>query len=779
VLGVYAGALAVVVVVAAAAQIRLGLSDAYWMKAAAMFAIVAIVGAMSIEASHPFTRFGAANLVTTARAGLVALIAALVNETATSTALLAATAASLIIAMLDGVDGYVARRNGLSSAFGARFDMETDALLILALSSLAWQQHKAGAWILAAGLLRYLFVAGGRIAPRLRRPLLPSSRRKAICVMQMLGLAVIVLPQVVPPISVWLSATLVAALVYSFAVDVAWLWRAGSQTADQPTGGANRRWMQWGTLAAAVWFLNASLTFVNLWPTPAVTWTGEWSIELAATMAAVIVIARWRGGALTPRATRGLAGVWLLLVFGRYASVTAPALWGRELNFYWDLRFLPDVVAMLLRAVPGWMAVAAVVASTALIALMFTALKMGWARIATATERPPEARMLGAVIGLALMLFVLQQASARTAAMPLFSRSVSATYVNQMRFLMTAMSARPTLPASPAFESDLKGVQGADVILLFLESYGAIAFDRPEMAGALVAPRRDLERAIDDAGYGVVSAFVESPTFGGSSWFAHITLMSGIEVRDPDTNALLMTARRETLPAVFARRGYRSVAIMPGLWYPWPEGAFYGFADVYTGDRLHYRGAPFGWWQLPDQFTFAKLDALELDSAPRPPLFVFYPTVSTHTPFAPTPPYQPDWPRMLSERPYDDPQLEHAYAEGPDWMNLGPSYVAALQYAYETLAGYLRRHAGRDLVIVAIGDHQPPALVSGEHAPWEVPVHIIASRRVVLERLLRHGFRAGLTPLRPCVGPMHALTPVLLDAFSKDGDESARVRTTD
>ena len=39
-----------------------------------------------------------------------------------------------------------------------------------------------------------------------------------------------------------------------------------------------------------------------------------------------------------------------MLIVGRYVDVTAPALWGRDLNFYWDLRFLPDVAAMLVGA---------------------------------------------------------------------------------------------------------------------------------------------------------------------------------------------------------------------------------------------------------------------------------------------------------------------------------------------------------------------------------------------------------------------------------------------
>jgi hypothetical protein len=207
---------------------------------------------------------------------------------------------------------------------------------------------------------------------------------------------------------------------------------------------------------------------------------------------------------------------------------------------------------------------------------------------------------------------------------------------------------------------------------------------------------------------------------------------------------------------------------MPGLWYPWPEGAFYGFAEVYNGERLGYRGAPFGWWSLPDQFTLAKLDAIEVNKTPRAPLFVFYPTVSTHTPFAPTPPYQPDWPRMLTDMPFDSAQLERAYGAVPDWTNLAPSYVTSVAYAYEMLAGYVSRHAERDLVMIVVGDHQPPALVSGEGAPWDVPVHVVASRPGVLERLVRQGFREGVIPERPNLGKMHTLTPMLLDAFGSD-----------
>ncbi len=132
----------------------------------------------------------------------------------------------MLVTLLDGVDGRLARQSGMASAFGARFDMEIDALLILALSILGWEYGKAGAWILLAGLLRYIFVAAGWILPWLRRSLPPSWRRQAICVLQIVGLAVIVSPLAAPPSSAWWAMLLVAALLYSFLIDIVWLWRA-------------------------------------------------------------------------------------------------------------------------------------------------------------------------------------------------------------------------------------------------------------------------------------------------------------------------------------------------------------------------------------------------------------------------------------------------------------------------------------------------------------------------------------------------------------------------
>ena len=243
-------------------------------------------------------------------------------------------------------------------------------------------------------------------------------------------------------------------------------------------------------------------------------------------------------------------------------------------------------------------------------------------------------------------------------------------------------------------------------------------------------------------------------------------------MRDRDTNALLMTQNRDTLVTAFARNRYRTVAVMPGMWQSWPEGVFYRFDETYSGSRLDYWGPQFGWWDIPDQYAIAKMDALEINRSPRQPVFVFFPTVTSHIPFVPVPPYQQDWQRVLTRDPYDAADADRVLEEQPDWLHLGRGYSRALAYDLGSLAGYLRLRRDRDFVLIVLGDHQPPAAVTGEDARWDVPVHVIASRprlTAVLDHLRAHGFRDGLTPAAPAIGHMQALVPILLDAFGGTG----------
>jgi phosphatidylglycerophosphate synthase len=179
--------------------------------------------------SYPHDRFGAANCVTTFRAMATALLAGLIPVAENFHALanpggwwficLFAT----VIFLLDGLDGYLARKSGLLSDFGARYDMEVDALLGLVLAAILWQSGKLGMWILALGLMRYCFFLAGFRISALQGPLYPSLRRKTVCCIQVFALCVLFSPLIQSPLSTVLGAGAIVCLAASFAWDIHWL----------------------------------------------------------------------------------------------------------------------------------------------------------------------------------------------------------------------------------------------------------------------------------------------------------------------------------------------------------------------------------------------------------------------------------------------------------------------------------------------------------------------------------------------------------------------------
>jgi phosphatidylglycerophosphate synthase len=197
----------------------------YAAKAAIVVGAMALVIAPRVRRHHPFARLGPANQVTSVRALLVALLAAMIGEPQTPALAAAAVFLATAVTLLDGVDGWLARRTAMTSPFGARFDTEIDALLIQVLAILAWAYGKAGAWVLLSGLLRYMFVGAGRIWPWMRRPLAPTRRARAVCVVQIAGLVLAVAPFVRSPFSDAIAGASLLLLSYSFLVDVLRLWR--------------------------------------------------------------------------------------------------------------------------------------------------------------------------------------------------------------------------------------------------------------------------------------------------------------------------------------------------------------------------------------------------------------------------------------------------------------------------------------------------------------------------------------------------------------------------
>ncbi len=207
-----------------AASMDLGLP--YYLTTWSLGGLVAL--GVLVAANHflPGGRFGCANGITLARAILICPLAgALVLAPPDPPLAWLFFALGLVAFLLDGVDGWVARRRGECSRFGARFDMETDALFVLVLALLVLNAEKAGSWILLSGLLRYLFVLASLAWAPLGAPLAPSLRRKAICALQVGALVICLAPTVPAVWSAWLAAIGLTALIASFLCDVSGLVR--------------------------------------------------------------------------------------------------------------------------------------------------------------------------------------------------------------------------------------------------------------------------------------------------------------------------------------------------------------------------------------------------------------------------------------------------------------------------------------------------------------------------------------------------------------------------
>jgi len=167
--------------------------------------------------------FGWANRVTLVRGLLVALLIPCLLAPERRPWLPPILGAAALV--LDGVDGPIARRTGTASRFGARFDLETDALTVLMLSALVAAEGRVGPWVLLSGALRYLYVAAGRVWPWLARPVAPSFARKLVCVLQIAGLLAALTPILPPPWPSGIAAVSLALLIWSFGRDVMGLMR--------------------------------------------------------------------------------------------------------------------------------------------------------------------------------------------------------------------------------------------------------------------------------------------------------------------------------------------------------------------------------------------------------------------------------------------------------------------------------------------------------------------------------------------------------------------------
>ncbi|SES34741.1 hypothetical protein SAMN04490244_111105 [Tranquillimonas rosea] len=299
----------------------------------------------------------------------------------------------------------------------------------------------------------------------------------------------------------------------------------------------------------------------------------------------------------------------------------------------------------------------------------------------------------------------------------------------QLAAFREAARTDPLAGTGPLFDR----LDGHDILLTFVESYGRASFDNPLYSGTHVGTLERYESRLRDAGLAMRSGYLRSPVRGGQSWLAHATLASGLTISDQTRYRALLASDRRGLPHLARAGGRHTAAVMPAITLDWPEVEHMGFDTVLVAESLGYRGPPFNWVTMPDQFTLAAMDRRLRSgpTAPAAPLLAEIALISSHAPWTPVPELVP-WENV------GDGSVFARWANAGDppeivWQDhdrVRDQYRKAIDYALQSILSYADTRADPRPLIVVLGDHQPAGFVAQSDS-YDVPVHLIGPPDVV------------------------------------------------
>jgi phosphatidylglycerophosphate synthase len=713
-----------------------------------------------------------ADWVTLTRAVLIAGVAGLVADSfGRPVSVTALVTLSIVALVLDAADGQVARRTGTATALGARIDGEADAFLILMLSIAVSRDY--GGWVLVIGAARYALLLAGWLIPWLAAPLPPRYWRKVVAAVQGIVLTVAVsgvLDRLAGMIAV---AAALLLLAESFGRDVIWLYRTGA-------GPRTRR-----ALRLAITVLSVTLVWgVLVAPdrlfqlTPAAF--ARIPVEGLVLVAIAVVLPTW-----PRRIVAAVAGIlFSLLTLVKILNMAFYEEIGRAFNpvFGWvDIGPAIGVVRDTIGPTRTNIALAGLWLGLILLVGAITAATIHITTVA-ARHRRTTVRGLAALTavwalcaGLSLQLIPGSPVASTSAAGLVVAqvRDTQAALRDQRRFEQALHRSDPeaSVPASDL----LTGLRGKDVIIAFIESYGQAAVQGTSFSPGVDAVLRRGTASLAHAGWSAQSAWITSPGFGGVSQLAHSTLQSGLWVNTEQRYAELIASRRFTLSDAFGKAGWRTVSDSPSNDFAWPPGtSFYHFDKLYNRLNVGYHGPAFSYASMPDEYTLAAFQRLELTPG-RKPVMAEIDLVSSHYPWAPLPTMVP-WNKIGNGSIFDpmpargETPLSILGSASRERQAFGKS----MQYSLQTLTSWVTELNDPNLVLILLGDEQPAGPISRPGASHEVPISIVARDPSVFRQIASWHWQDGLLPGPSApLEPMDAFRNQFLDAFSTAPSQAA------
>jgi phosphatidylglycerophosphate synthase len=747
-------------------SVAAGLGVAGWIAGLATgWAATALIVTARMRSDQP--EILPADWVTLTRAVLCAGVAGLVAASLSfgrPVSIAALVTLSAIALALDAVDGQVARRTGTANSLGRRIDGEVDAFLILLLSIFVSQAY--GSWVLVIGAAPYALLLAGWLIPWLAAPLPPRYWRKVVAAVQGIVLTVAASGLVDRRTGMIAVAVALLLLAESFGRDVIWLYRTGA-------GPRTRLALR---LAIAV------LAIVLVWSdllAPDQAWLFTPAAFARIPLEGLVLVAV--ALVLPPRPRRivaAVAGILLgVLTFAKILNIAFYEFDDRAFNPVYDWGSIGSALGVVRDAIgPTGTDIALAVLGLGLI-LLVCAITAATIHITTLAARHRRATVRGLAAltavwavcaGLSLQLIPGSPVASTSAAGLAVAqvRATQAAFADQRLFEQTIHSPDPEagIPASDL----LTGLRGKDVIIAFVESYGQVSVQGTTFAPGIDASLRRDNASLASAGWSTQSAWVNAPSYGGTSQLAHSTLQSGVWVNTTQRYAELLDTNRFTLSDAFDKAGWHTVSDSPtdGAWPP--GKSFFHYDQLLNRDNVGYHGPTFSYSPMPDQYALAAFQRLELAPGHKP-VMAEIDLTSSHWPWAPLPTMVP-WNKVGDGSIFDSmPAKSESRITVERNANLERQfYGKSVQYSMQTLTSWVTELNDPNLVLILLGDEEPdtPISVPGRTS-HELPISIIARDPSVFRQTASWRWQDGLIPGGSApLEQMSAFRNQFLDAFS-------------
>lgn len=279
-------------------------------------------------------------------------------------------------------------------------------------------------------------------------------------------------------------------------------------------------------------------------------------------------------------------------------------------------------------------------------------------------------------------------------------------------------------------------LEDRDVLLVFIESYGMQALTQDEYIPIMEDRLQQMQRALTRHGLGVVSGRMEAPIEGGQSWLAHATVLSGLWIDNQIDYETMLDSGVSTLVDDFNTSGHETMAVMPANTRDWPPGEQYGFDQVFDANTMDYQGPAMNFFTMPDQYTLSWLQHQILAPSDTP-IFAEVPLISSHAPWVPVLPVL-DWDDIGDGSVFqgmgeDQPSPDELFQ---DQAAVKDYYIRSVDYSLQVTTEFATRYLDDDALLIVIGDHEAPPIVTGSDVNREVPFHLISGDPALIDGIL-------------------------------------------